>query len=110
MGYKDGIITEKFPTLGDDVWVTIKDPEFLTDAEAETRPVAKNPDGTENEDDRLTAYYELLASLVIDASLFDKADNSPIKVPLTVEDLRSRIPRRVRKFISKTLQESSDPQ
>lgn len=110
MGYKGGTITEKFPTLGDDVWVTIKDPEFLTDDEAEGRTVVKNPDGTENEDDRLAAYYELLASLVVEASLFDKADNSPISAPLTVEDLRSRVPRRVRKFISKALQESSDPQ
>ena len=97
MGYRERTLTLRFdgnsdlPDLGDDVIVTIRNPQLLSLEKLQPRDVPLKEDGTPvNNADATMATYEMIAKLITSWNVFDAEDDSEDPPPLgdvTVENV-----------------------
>lgn len=89
-GYAERFKTIHFPELGDDLWVTIRNPKTMPPSALKTPDIVMGPDGMPVDEDKAEAeMYKLIASLVKSWRLYDATsddDDQPVlPLPATAE-------------------------
>lgn len=125
MGYSNPVITLRFDQLSDNpatdpIWVALKNPKIMPPSALRPREIPVDADGKPiNEEDAMTAMYEIVAGLVIgwrayDASNIevDAAGNvqpmSLLSLPAT-PDLVKRLPMEIINQIADQIKQAANP-
>lgn len=84
----------KYPTLGDDIWVTIKNPLLMPASVVQTdTPLQTDAQGNiVNNTEAMNAGFEIAARLVVDWNVYDPDDESDnpaaLPLPATAETMK----------------------
>ena len=67
MGYLNPVITKRFPELGDDVWVTIRNPKTMTATELRSKKDIETDEQGKvvDSDETMGAGNEVIAKIII---------------------------------------------
>lgn len=89
MGYRNRTIRKDFDDLGDDIWVSIRNPKLLPLDKLTPEDIPVGPNGEPRKDDMLAATNALIAGVIATWSVPDPGDDrdDAPSMPLSAESV-----------------------
>lgn len=112
-GYADRFKTIQFPDLGDDLWITIRNPKTLPPSSMRPGQIATDMNGNPLDNEQAEAQmYGVLATLVKDWHVYDatseEEDQPVLDLPATAESI-AKLPLGIINRIAEELEAAINP-